>query len=660
MLTTAQKIDRFSADSDLAHAVVHGTPAETVQTDNGPIPTLARAVTSLAAFNVRGAWAANTQYAMKDVYTSNGFVYLVMTAHVSSTVDADVAAGKVALYQGVPQTEFTSRISRIVRSVAELEALPSSGYSTVFTLGYFGAGSRGSRMYYADPDDKTTPADRGLVFQASDGGRFKLVHDGVVTPYDFGAKGNGAVGVVQGDDDTVALQQMLAAWSPSVSVDWLTAAVFNFSAQLSKVGVNLTMKTAGAIGTVLNWIGGTGAADNDAAADLIVFGNGADDCRGWNVGGLGVESAVKRAKGAAVHAKRFMDGNDFAEFRCGSATKNGNLFHGVWMDLVNVCNLPGMYATKLQGAGLRINGSSTDDSGSDLFLSSGNISFCAIGIHQGGGFGGLRTGQMNCFGNGINYLFDTTIVPRRNREVFYEAGSVCDGATSVGMVFDDPLTAGAPVTLSGFIGSSGQIGSGAGPYHGVWVKHWPGGRFNVNSGQIFNHLGDAIRVDDASVVMSIASETHIFNNGGFGINATVLTTGIYCDARYMAENVAGNFSANVQNAAWDSFNTAVTSSSGAIAQLGSVNLFYRIASGVCHFTANISITTNGGGASSVQFTLPRPAAGFGTVYGKDLKTGKALTGIVAAGSTEQLTFFDSTYPGSDGAVLVVSGSYQYK
>ncbi|WP_186137323.1 hypothetical protein [Burkholderia gladioli] len=660
MLTTAQKIDRFSADSDLAHAVVHGTPAETVQTENGPIPTLARAVMGLAAFNVRGAWQTGTQYAMKDVYTANGFVYLVMAAHVSSTVDADVAAGKVALYQGVPQTEFISRISRIVRSVAELEALPSSGYSTVFTLGYFGAGSRGSRMYYADPDDKTTPADRGLVFQAADGGRFKLVHDGVVTPYDFGAKANGVVGEVQGDDDTVALQRMLAAWSPSVSVDWLTAAVFNFSAQLSKAGVNLTMTTAGSIGTVLNWIGGNGAADADADADLLVFGNASNAGKNWNVGGLGIESAVKRSKGAAVRVKNFVDGNDFAGFRCGMATKNGNLFHGVWMDLVNVCNLPAMYATRLQGAGLRLNGSSSDDSGSDLFLNVGNISFCAIGIHQGGGFGGLRTGQMNCFANGINYLFDTTIVPRRNREVFYEAGSVCDGATIAGMVFDDPLTGGAPVMLSGFIGSSGQIASGAGPYHGLWVKRWPGGRFNVNSGQIFNHLGDAIRVDDASIVMSIAAETHIFNNGGFGVNPTVVMSGILCDSRYMSLNGAGNFSANFRNPPWDQFATTVTSSQGAIAQVGSVNLFYRLASGVCHFTVNISITTNGSGAGAVQFTLPVPAAGFGTVYGKELVTGKVLTGIVAAGNTEQLTFFDGTYPGADGRVLVVSGSYQYK
>lgn len=45
----------------------------------------------------RGAWAANTLYAVGDVFRSDTASYLVATAHQASSIAADEAAGKVVM-----------------------------------------------------------------------------------------------------------------------------------------------------------------------------------------------------------------------------------------------------------------------------------------------------------------------------------------------------------------------------------------------------------------------------------------------------------------------------------------------------------------------------------------------------------------------------------
>jgi hypothetical protein len=59
------------------------------------------ALQDLGAFNPRGAFAAATNYNFKDLYTSAGVAYVTLEGHTSTNVAADLAAGKVAVYQGV-------------------------------------------------------------------------------------------------------------------------------------------------------------------------------------------------------------------------------------------------------------------------------------------------------------------------------------------------------------------------------------------------------------------------------------------------------------------------------------------------------------------------------------------------------------------------------
>lgn len=70
--------------------------------------TLQGAVDSLAAFNIRGAWATSTAYAIKDVYTNAGLAYVTIVAHISSSISADLAAGKVTIHQGATREELAA------------------------------------------------------------------------------------------------------------------------------------------------------------------------------------------------------------------------------------------------------------------------------------------------------------------------------------------------------------------------------------------------------------------------------------------------------------------------------------------------------------------------------------------------------------------------
>ena len=64
------------------------------------------AILTMQAYNERGAWNTGVAYAVKDVYVDAGIAYVVLLAHTSTSVAADLAAGKVAIHQGVTREEL--------------------------------------------------------------------------------------------------------------------------------------------------------------------------------------------------------------------------------------------------------------------------------------------------------------------------------------------------------------------------------------------------------------------------------------------------------------------------------------------------------------------------------------------------------------------------
>lgn len=100
--------DLNNGKKDLDHiAAVATSREETVNDRLGQSsPTVFGAINSLKSFNPKGAFVAGAAYKMKDMYVSGGVAYVAIVDHVSSTVVADLAAGKVTVHQGATREDL--------------------------------------------------------------------------------------------------------------------------------------------------------------------------------------------------------------------------------------------------------------------------------------------------------------------------------------------------------------------------------------------------------------------------------------------------------------------------------------------------------------------------------------------------------------------------
>ncbi|MFL6728064.1 MAG: hypothetical protein ACJ8FS_16350 [Sphingomicrobium sp.] len=114
---------------------------------------------------------------------------------------------------------------------------------------------------------------------------------------------------------------------------------------------------------------------------------------------------------------------------------------------------------------------------------------------------------------------------------------------------------------------------------------------------------------------------------------------------------------------WTSFTPTVTSGTGALTTVtGASGTYLFLDAGFVDFAINFTLATNGTGATQLRATLPFAAAAGLTraVSGAELGgTGKNLTCTIApTGTYVAITFYDGTYPGADGRIFTVSGTYR--
>lgn len=103
----------------------------------------------------------------------------------------------------------------------------------------------------------------------------------------------------------------------------------------------------------------------------------------------------------------------------------------------------------------------------------------------------------------------------------------------------------------------------------------------------------------------------------------------------------------------------VTSGTGAITT-STVNLaqYYEVEK-LVHFFFSVTITTNGTGATSINFTLPFTANIDCIAVGHEIAlTGSILKGRVAAASNSMaVTTYNNAYPGGNGAIIEATGTF---
>lgn len=141
----------------------------------------------------------------------------------------------------------------------------------------------------------------------------------------------------------------------------------------------------------------------------------------------------------------------------------------------------------------------------------------------------------------------------------------------------------------------------------------------------------------------------------------------------MANNFAGNITAETyiqstngfyETNVWTAWTPTVTSTTGTITTVGTVTAKYRLEPKTVFFKISATITTNGTGGTAINITLPPTQGGVAngnqSCYGRENGiTGKSLTGIILNGAQGiNVTFYDATYPGANGAVIQIQGFYE--
>ncbi|MBU9380629.1 glycoside hydrolase family 55 protein [Burkholderia gladioli] len=356
----------------------------------------------------------------------------------------------------------------------------------------------------------------------------------VVNFRDYGGKCDGST------NDDAAMNLALASLTAGEQLVFPAGTCIFSTPKMLPVVQNISIAGAGARQTVLLYTG------TNTNTDLWTVGDGTTSMTGWSISGLRFDSSTTMTGGAALHLRRMQNGNELRDVDAGVFTQaSRKLYNGIWLDDVNVFKYT-RFNIQVQNEGLMMNGSATSDEGSDIFLDDGAITSSNRGFHVGGGQGGVYFGKVLTFGNGINFVIDNALAARRNREIFFSDQAISDGSYSYGVWINDTLTANAPIVMDGAFASAGQLGAGGAAGIEIYVQSWPSGRITMGAGQLYNATGDCMRVDDPTTIISIDAARHIFNCGGYGVNATTSTTNIYSVAQYLALNASGNYSSNVK------------------------------------------------------------------------------------------------------------------
>lgn len=231
---------------------------------------------------------------------------------------------------------------------------------------------------------------------------------------DFGAKGDGS------HDDTAAIQSAIAAaQTAGGGTVYVPSGTYKTTATLSITAAKITVEGEGAssiiacafaAGDILR------VARTSSTAALIANGLFTD---------FAIISTVKKTSGAALAMDGVQDMricNVHAVSRVYSDPNNlwdSFSFHDFTIVVMENCKI------QAQNKGITCWGNQV---GADIWITGGTLcSFTPIGVHVGGGVGGVYFDEFLCYLNGTNVLIDDTLAGSANREILFNE-AVFDGS----------------------------------------------------------------------------------------------------------------------------------------------------------------------------------------------------------------------------------------
>ncbi len=393
-----------------------------------------------------------------------------------------------------------------VENVDALRKVSGQSASVVITAGYHRSGDGCGATYLRDDVRKSAKDNGGSVIVGEDGTRWRAVWQGALPLRLFGAAGDGS------RDDTAAIRAWLSALEEGGS-GYAAAGTYLFTEPIVfPLKQDISIRGDGPQQTVFLY----GGLSTDV--DLFLIGNNGNSLHGWTLEGFNLDARTVMTGGAALHLvnmKHTVRLRDVSASRVDG--RNGScLWNGVFLENCSLTHYVG-FEIHSQNEGILISGTSDTDGAADILLDQGTVTFTRVGIHCGGGMGGLYVGQVLIYGCGeTGYLQDNALAARGNREIFLSELCVLDACHSYCALIDDPLSLQSTVSFNAFISGAGWI-SPPTPGTGLLIASLPEGRVSIGSQHIKHCVANGIEIRDNTTYVQISPLTYLVGNGGYGL-----------------------------------------------------------------------------------------------------------------------------------------------
>lgn len=337
---------------------------------------------------------------------------------------------------------------------------------------------------------------------------------------EWGVKADGTT------DNTSMLQYALNWAASNGAILFLPPGTMIFKSELSEPGETHGWGIVGA-GQASSWLQYAGTNTN---TDLVLIGGTSGVCPGTRTPGLvlkdfGIDSNIKMTGGAALHVMGATNTKwSNIQISHNLFSGGGNIWNGFWNDSGNTTFLDG-YGFVAQNDAIDVSGVAYPScTNVGPTFTNGIVVGSAVGIHMGGGVGGLYVDTSDILENNTDVVIDNAISGQANDQALFGPGALLDLTYSGPNVLVNTTVGGGPQFIfNDWIASS--VGNGV-----EIEKCTPASGYSTlcdimlgSTASILNTANVPLKIDStATGIGSIVSAAKIHDYAG--------AYGIECDA----------------------------------------------------------------------------------------------------------------------------------